>query len=85
MINWKVRILNKRFWIALIPALLVLIQLILQPFGITIPTEVISGWAQSVINAIFVLLTILGVVNDPTVSGRNDSSQAMTYNKPKNK
>lgn len=33
MINWKARIKNKNFWIALIPAILLLIQSVLTPFG----------------------------------------------------
>ena len=33
MINWKVRIRNKQFWIALIPALLLLVQVVAAVFG----------------------------------------------------
>ena len=32
-INWIVRIKNKAFWLALIPAVLLLIQVIAAPFG----------------------------------------------------
>ena len=32
-INWKVRIRNKNFWLALIPALLLLVQVVAAPFG----------------------------------------------------
>ena len=37
----------------------------------------------AIINAIFAVLAILGVVNDPTTSGMSDSKQAMTYETPK--
>ena len=49
MINWKVRFANKAFWLSLIPAVLLLIQ----------------------------------VVADPTTKGMSDSTQALTYDKPK--
>lgn len=35
-INWKVRIKNKAFWLALIPAVLLLIQVIASVFGYTL-------------------------------------------------
>ena len=34
-------------------------------------------------NAVFALLAILGVVNDPTTAGVADSTQALTYQAPK--
>ena len=34
-------------------------------------------------NAVFALLVILGVVNDPTTAGIADSKQARTYSSPK--
>ena len=36
MINWKVRIKNKNSWIALIPAVLLLVQVIAAVFGYTL-------------------------------------------------
>ncbi|MDQ0152602.1 phi LC3 family holin [Moryella indoligenes] len=36
MINWKVRIKNKSFWIAMIPAVLLLVQVIAAVFGYTL-------------------------------------------------
>ena len=36
MINWKVRIRNKNFWLALIPAVLLLVQVVAAVFGFTI-------------------------------------------------
>ena len=37
----------------------------------------------AVVNALFAVLMILGVVNDPTTSGVSDSEQALTYDRPK--
>lgn len=33
MINWKVRLQNKQFWVSLIPAMLLLIQSVAWLFG----------------------------------------------------
>ena len=36
MINWKVRLVNKNFWLSLIPAVLLLIQAVGAPLGMTL-------------------------------------------------
>ena len=48
---------------------------------ITIP-EMFPGETE-VVNTLFVVLAIMGVVNDPTTSGISDSERAMTYETPK--
>ena len=83
MINWKVRIKNKYFWVALIPAILLLVQAVLSLFGITWDYSVISDKLIAIVNALFVVLSILGIVNDPTTKGAHDSNLAMTYTNPK--
>lgn len=83
MINWKVRIRNKQFWLAIIPALLILIQMIAAVFGATLDFEQLSGKLIAVVNAAFTVLAILGIVTDPTTDGISDSKQAMTYDTPK--
>ena len=35
-INWKVRVKNKAFWVALIPAILLLVQVVAGVFGYTL-------------------------------------------------
>lgn len=82
MINWKVRIKNKAFWLALIPAVLVLVQVVAALFGYTLDLGDIGNKLIAVVNAVFVLLAILGIVNDPTTDGLSDSSRALTYNEP---
>ncbi len=82
MINWKVRIKNRNFWIALIPAVLVLIQVVAAVFGITLDLSDLGEKLLEVVNALFVVLAILGIVNDPTTAGVGDSDRAMTYEKP---
>lgn len=84
-INWKVRIKNKNFWLALIPAILLLIQTVLVPFGYKWDFGVLGQQLTAIINAAFAVMSILGVVNDPTTEGVSDSAQAMSYDSPKKK
>lgn len=83
MINWIVRIKNKNFWLAAIPALLLLVQTVAALFGFTLDLGEIGDKLLAVVNALFALLAILGVVNDPTTAGLRDSEEAKTYTCPK--
>lgn len=83
MINWKVRLKNKAFWVAMVPAVLILLQVILALFGITFDFTQLQERLLAVVNAVFVLLAVLGIVTDPTTKGIKDSNQALTYNIPK--
>lgn len=82
-INWNVRIKNKNFWVALIPAILLLIQVVAGVFGYTLDLGDLGNKLLEVINAVFALLAILGIVTDPTTAGISDSEQALTYTEPK--
>lgn len=82
-INWKVRIQNKNFWISIIPATLLLIQVIASVFGYTMDLGDLGNKLLAVVNAVFAVLSILGVVNDPTTATLSDSAQALTYEAPK--
>lgn len=84
-INWTVRIKNKAFWIAVIPAVLLLIQVIAGVFGFTLNLDDLGSKLLDVVNAAFSVMVILGVVIDPTTEGIGDSEQAMTYTEPKKK
>ena len=81
--NWKVRIKNKTFWLTVIPAVLLLIQVVAAVFGYTLDFGDLGNKLLAVVNAVFALLAILGVVNDPTTAGVADSAQAVTYLEPK--
>ena len=83
MINWKVRIKNKTFWIAIIPAVILLIQAVAAVFGFTVDFSDMGDKLLEVVEAVFVVLVILGVVTDPTTEGISDSKQALTYETPK--
>ncbi|MCI6363764.1 phage holin [Intestinimonas butyriciproducens] len=82
-INWIVRIKNKNFWISLIPAVLLLVQVVAAVFGFTLELGELGDKLLAVVNALFAVLTILGIVTDPTTAGVGDSKLAMTYTKPK--
>ena len=83
MINRTVRIKNKTFWLALIPAALLLVQVVAAVFGYTLDLGELGDKLLAVVNALFGVLAILGIVTDPTTKGVVDSSQALTYDKPK--
>lgn len=83
-INWKVRVLNKTFWLTLVPALALLLQTFLAVFGVKIELGETIDKLLVFINALFAVFVIVGVVNDPTTSGISDSSRAMTYEQPNN-
>lgn len=82
MINWRVRIRNKNFWLSIIPAVILLIQSIANVFGYTINFGALSDNLIAVVNAVFVVLAILGIVTDPTTAGVADSNRAKTYTEP---
>ena len=82
MINWKVRKSNKNFWLVFIPALFLLAQAIMRVFGIELDLTDLQQKILEVVNALFTVLAILGIVNDPTTSGLTDSKRALTYEAP---
>ena len=82
-INWLVRVKNKAFWVAIIPAVLLVIQAVAAVFGYTLDFGDLGNKLLEVVNAIFAVLVILGIVSDPTTEGITDSKQALTYTEPK--
>lgn len=84
MINWKVRLKNKNFWLSLIPAVLLLIQVVAAPFGYKWDFGVLGQQLTAIVNAAFAVLAIVGVVADPTTEGVSDSLRAMNYDSPNN-
>ena len=70
--DWKTRIKNKAFWLALIPAVMVLVQVCAAPFGYAWDFAGLSTQLTAIVNAVFVLLSILGICVDPTTPGVSD-------------
>lgn len=82
-INWRARIGNKNFWLAMVPAVLLLVQVCAAPFGYEWDFGVLSAQLAAIVNALFAVLAIMGIVADPTTKGMGDSEQALSYEKPK--
>ena len=82
-INWKVRVKNKMFWLALIPAILLVVQVIAAPFGYDFDFVVLNQQLAAIINSVFALLVIIGIPVDMTTDGFGDSEQALTYTEPR--
>lgn len=82
MINWKIRVQNKTFWITLIPAIILTVQAVLKLFNVQLDLSNVSNNLLEVVNTIFVVLTITGIVVDPTTHGVSDSNRALDYDKP---
>ncbi|WP_310194680.1 phage holin [Neobacillus niacini] len=87
MINWKVRFKNKSWVMAFVAQLLIVAQMLLgglNALGIT-DFQLSDAIQQSIltfVNAIFILLSMMGLVQDPTTKGMSDSERAKTYQKP---
>ena len=81
-INWKVRVLNKTFWLTLVPALELLLQTFLAVFNIRLELGETIDKLLVFINALFGVFIIVGIVNDPTTAGFSDSERALTYTEP---
>lgn len=88
MINWKVRFKNRNWVIAFLSQIMIVAQLMLaclNSFGIIDfqLTDAIQNGVLTFVDAIFVLLSMLGMVQDPTTKGYGDSERALTYKDPK--
>lgn len=81
-INWKIRAKNKAFWLALIPALLILVQQVAAALGAPLDLGALQDQLIAIVGAVFALLAILGVVADPTTAGVADSERARGYERP---
>ena len=74
-INWRVRLRNKTFWLTLVP----LLVLLSQQLGLN---WVPKNW-ESIFGTVMAILTVVGIINDPTTVGVKDSEQALNYVVPK--
>ncbi|MBI0577101.1 phage holin [Neobacillus cucumis] len=87
MINWKVRLKNKHWVIAFVSQVMIVLQMILSGLNMLglihfELTQAIQSSVLTFINAIFVILSMLGLVQDPTTKGYGDSDRALNYKDP---
>jgi phi LC3 family holin len=68
MINWKTRLTNKYFWLALGSA----VVLVLQAFGMDISSVPVIGNYEEIVNAVFGVLVALGVAVNTSTPGIGD-------------
>lgn len=79
-INWKVRLRNKP-WLAAMIALIVSFVYDLLAMVEVVP-PVAEDKVMSIAALLLSLLTMLGVIIDPTTAGAGDSDRAMLYDEP---
>jgi phi LC3 family holin len=88
MINWKIRFKNPVFWAQIAVAIVAPILA-----GLGLQWQDMTTWAafgQALFNAVCspvivvsVIVSVWGIINDPTTKGLSDSVQALTYDVPK--
>lgn len=83
IVNWDVRLKNKAFWMAVIPAILLLAQQVCALFGITLDVAGVSDQLVAIVGTVFGILALVGVINDPTTAGLSDSERALEYEEPR--
>ena len=66
----------------MIPTVLLLVQTACKVFGVELDFGNLQDELIAVVNALFAVLAILGIVADPTTEGLYDSKRAMTYDEP---
>ncbi|MCR2036348.1 phage holin [Adlercreutzia mucosicola] len=89
MINWKVRVRQKWFWLTLIPAVLLLLD---QLWGLWVVLGSIQAGhlydgpvmeaLLSLAGTAFAVLVLLGIPVDTTTQGYGDSPRALLYDAP---
>ncbi|MFJ8237025.1 phage holin [Ureibacillus sp. NPDC094379] len=82
-INWRVRLQHRQFWLSIISLLLILANQVAALFGYDI--TFISDQVEEILGTVLMIFVMAGIVVDPTTEGMSDSTQAMTYKKPKSK
>ena len=81
-INWKIRLQNKAFWVAAIPALLLVVQAVLGLLGIDWQPAALNDALLALLDAVVARLAVRGGETDPTTQGFQDSDRAMNYTCP---
>jgi phi LC3 family holin len=81
-VNWKVRFRNKLWLGSFISAILAIVYTILDVIGIF--PEMSESHLSRLVEAVLLLLSLFGVVIDPTTAGFGDSNRAQGYVEPWN-
>ena len=79
-INWKVRFKNYPWMVSFFGAILTFVYTMLGLFDIY--PEITKNDVGEIINAFLMMLSLMGVMIDPTTAGIEDSDRAMQYVEP---
>lgn len=89
MINWKVRVRQKWFWMTIIPAVLLLLDQLWGLFAVLGSIQAghlydgpLMGALLSLAGTVFAILVLIGIPVDTTTEGYGDSARALTYEAP---
>ncbi|MBR3585511.1 MAG: phage holin [Oscillospiraceae bacterium] len=81
-VNWKVRFKNKLWLGSFISAILAIVYTILDVIGVF--PNMSEAHLSRLVEAVLLLMSLIGVIVDPTTSGFNDSNRACGYVEPWN-
>lgn len=79
-INWKLRLKNKTVLVSLIVMIVTVVYSVLSDFGIT-PSVPADNVIKNLKYVVYIL-SLLGIVVDPTTKGISDSDRALEYADP---
>ena len=87
LFNWGVRFKNKTWVMSFISQLMIVAQIVLEGFNMLgwtnfKLTEELQNEILLLANGIFMILAMLGIIQDPTTKGYRDSKRAMEYKDP---
>lgn len=80
MVNWKVRLQNKTWLLAMTAAIVAFVYQVLGLCGIV--PAVSQDQITQLIGIVMNIFVALGIVVDPTTKGVGDSDRALTYEEP---
>lgn len=78
-INWSIRLKDKKFVVGMTGLSFLFVKQVLVIFGVDFDITVINEQVTDLINTAFVMLFMLGFVEDPTTEGISDSQRALAY------
>lgn len=81
-LNWKVRFKNKVWLSAFISAIIIILYTIFDLFGFV--PDISEYSLTRVVEAVLLLMSLTGVIVDPTTAGMGDSNRACGYSEPWN-
>ena len=79
-INWKVRLQNKTWLLAMLAAIVAFVYQVLALCDVV--PAVSQDQVTQLVGVVINILVALGIVVDPTTAGVTDSARALHYDKP---